>query len=319
MEEVNDKPGSSDAPTRLKRRRGKRPDAKEKDTAAYKEVKSFHKTTVNDFKRDNVILKPVKKEKKKPKVSQRFQDQQRPNFFIAVQVTDEKVKEKMKTVQDAAQDMEKTLKETCVPIRKSHVTLAVFKADEQRSDDIIRAIQEVTQHYEEFNLTFEGIGLFKNQVVYAKVHPTEVERHLLPLHDAIMQKLEDLDLISTKTKEEKFDPHLTLLKTSKAKCKSARKWKFKIEDFVHHQQLKFGSSPINSVQLLSMVRPQTKEGYYYKFGECGLKSPPEPKPISMKIESTSDAPYVAIPSYLWITGAALACVTILNLGKIWSK
>ena len=157
------------------------------------------------------------------------------------------------------------LKDFLVPVRKAHITLLalhISKQDMEEAKDIFNNVIEEKNFDDgiKFEVTFEGVGSFNDRVVYAE-----------PIRDWIdMDKLEYMndELYRAFTEraftcEPNFTPHLTLMKMGYKKKKGNDLNKIPSKSYEQLRRKYFGIQEFSGIQLLSMTKAQTKEGYYF--------------------------------------------------------
>jgi len=213
----------------------------------------------------------------------------RPNFFMAIQIADKNILSKVSQLQQTLS--EKTLstpwhslktteifKDAMVPVQKLHFTLHVMhlKGDEdiEKAQQVLKDCwNEVRQDYidDPMDLTIEGLGHFKNNVLFAQI---KEEKHIL--------RLEKLSyLIQTKFAELKisgeprpFKPHMTIAKISRSnKLHKKRIRTFPPEMWSGYEETNFGVQHVNSLQLLCMAGEDKLTGYYRCFGQQYFQDP----------------------------------------------
>jgi len=202
------------------------------------------------------------KERFKEKIN-RQKNIQKPNLFVSLQVDNPKIQEAMTSFQQACIEYDPGLSHFLVPVRKAHITLLVLTVDKERLEEAKDVFNTVIKesfegHFDEdeFEVEFSGVGAFDgNRVIFAEPK-TNVDRLTYmnrQLYQAFSEKLFPC--------ESKFNPHLTLLKKGYKKNNGVQK--VPPEAYEDTKETYFGTQNINGVQLLSMCKPQTKEGYYF--------------------------------------------------------
>lgn len=208
-----------------------------------------------------------KKSKKCP------EKRKRPNYFVAVQVDDLSVHKMAKKVQLHMQDQEPKVIRSLVAISTLHITLLVLRVDDE-DDSLQRAKEALSRCYERVRedieatpivLKFVGLDHFKREVVYVKTADEDADSRLKMVADVCVEEFQkgDLDLSGSKP----FVPHLTLAKVSRTSKRKTEISKLKEEWYAKYAEEPFGSQQVNSLQLLSMVKPKDEHGYYY----CSLE------------------------------------------------
>ena len=101
----------------------------------------------------------------------------RPNVFVAIQLTNPSLLHAMEAVQQDLVESHPSLTEFIVSVKRAHITLLVFRAEEeemQRAKRVLYKVQEKILDYlcihekeDTFDIQFEGVGTFE-QVVFAK-------------------------------------------------------------------------------------------------------------------------------------------------------
>ena len=157
----------------------------------------------------------------------------RPNMFIALQVSNPEIHSQIKRFQEhalaAAGDAPEGsidpghVVQTLVPARKGHISLQVFHTDAlDKVLDVMRSVAE-TMDGRPMTLGFEGTGSFSSdRVVYASL--AEGADEVRALWERLQAGLTEAGIEvggSAKTKAS-FTPHMTIMKTSKAKTAAAK-------------------------------------------------------------------------------------------------
>jgi len=196
---------------------------------------------------------------KKPEQNNSLTKKKPPNWFLAIPFDNPEIRNNVKMVQDLVVQKEPKLKNACVPVEKSHLTLFVFHTD--NIDKVIEVLNPVLQNYKlsQPNIKASGIGNFKRNVAFTKL---DFDEHLKELWIKIGQCLVENQIIEPNdAKIEHFTPHLTLMKLSRMKSKTVKK--IDMDLFESFEQLEFGDQPVEKIQVLSMNLPVQEDGYYF--------------------------------------------------------
>ena len=136
--------------------------------------------------------------------------------FLAADI-DEELKEKIA-------DVQKQLKEADAPVKfvephNLHFTFKFFgEIDEEKAEQIVRAVETKVQNYAPFEISIKGVGVFPNtryiRVVWLGVEDSE------PFSKLQMDMDEDFKKMGFK-KERSYVPHLTMGRVRGAKNKDA--------------------------------------------------------------------------------------------------
>ncbi len=202
----------------------------------------------------------------------------RPNVFTALQVTSPQIHMNIKRVQESAAKSDPTLKEFLVSTTKAHITLHAFHADKDDWPSVGKAMERAVGRWAGqqetagtgLQLHFQGIRTFRDagKVVYAAV---EENPQLRDFYEIVTEEISHLKLEGVRL-HSSFDPHLTIMKLSRAKTTEGRKRR-RIEElhYEEHKELDFGRQTCRSLQLLSMTAPpDPSTGYYSKLEEVPL-------------------------------------------------
>ena len=171
-------------------------------------------------------------------------------------------------MESAQQDLVKTdpsFAEFLVSVKKAHITLLVFRVDWEEMekariifDTVVK--EKIVNHFNEdvFDVQFEGVGAFEEQIVFMK-----------PISGVERMKYMNQELLKAFTAagyncDPVFTPHVTLVKQKFGKGKEMGKipsdWLKKFKNKY------FGIQKICGIELLSMSKPMTEEGYFASKG-----------------------------------------------------
>jgi len=195
----------------------------------------------------------------------------KPNLFVSLQVDNPKIQEAMTQFQQTCTEYDPDLSHFLVPVRKAHITLLVLHAEKERLEDAKELFntvikEKIVGHFDEdeFEVEFSGVGAFDgNRVIFAE--PKTNTSRMTYMNHELYQAFSE----NSFSCESKFNPHLTLLK--KGYKKKSNVQKVPPEAYENIKDTYFGIQQISGVQLLSMCKPQTKEGYYFCEAEYKFK------------------------------------------------
>ncbi|ELT94615.1 hypothetical protein CAPTEDRAFT_207460 [Capitella teleta] len=188
-----------------------------------------------------------------------------PNHFISLQVTNPEIIKNVESVHQEILSKEPRLETTMVSIAQVHFTLMVMHLSSE--DDINRAksaLLESRRKLDEYisdplTLTVQGVGRFSKNVVFAGLKHDEGFDQLKHVAGTVVDCMADVDIYSTDKRP--LNPHLTILKTHKARFvyKNVRDMIPSITDDLKDQH--FGQQKMNSLQLCKM-KTDKRTGYY---------------------------------------------------------
>ncbi|XP_038057746.1 uncharacterized protein LOC119729235 isoform X1 [Patiria miniata] len=203
-----------------------------------------------------------------------------PNFFVAVQVSNPQIHEALKDVQQTVVSGDEKLKDAMVPISTLHLTIMVMHLATE--EDVERAKVALNECHrllsprfikEKLSILFGGLGHFNNQVMFAKIKDQDnILESLYEIADTVEKCFSEYQLVSTG--ERGFKPHLTVMKLSRApslRKKGVRR--IKSELYKAHSSQVFGTQVVEGLQLCSINKPKTPDGYYCKAAEVFFGDP----------------------------------------------
>ncbi|MFT7802960.1 A-kinase anchor protein 7 [Arapaima gigas] len=154
-------------------------------------------------------------EKKKKKT------QTRPNYFVSIPITNPKITECIKSVQDLVVQKDHRLSRALVSVGSLHITLLVtYLGSEEEVSIAACAVAQMKPVLQDLLqgralvLPFAGIGHFRNEVAFAQLAEGEHEQTLAEITEAVRKAFEEKGILCGDRKE--FKPHLTFMKLSKA-------------------------------------------------------------------------------------------------------
>ena len=134
---------------------------------------------------------------------------------------------------------------------------------ELASNAFVKAVENFRQEFtsDPLYLDFQGIGEFFEQILYEKLNNENiVEAGLNPVLEEITKEITKSSV--RLTNQESWKPHLTLVnirKVNKLRKKARKLHPSLTSDF---KNMRFGGELVQSIQLLSMDGPKSKENYY---------------------------------------------------------
>ncbi|KAG8223384.1 hypothetical protein J437_LFUL002629 [Ladona fulva] len=200
---------------------------------------------------------------------------QRPNFFVAVQISNPEIHREISVLQKFITTKKPLFKSTLIKLITLHITLCTLhlpkNGDIRRAKSALRTLETNMKENlikDPISLKFKGIGSFKNEVVFAKIETGEPLTRFKDLHINLVEALEDEGLIV----KDKFEPHLTIMKMSKDRFLRKKKiFKIPKDLYEEHNEMHFGDQIVKGVQLLKMGYRSPDEYYqcYHHF-DLGL-------------------------------------------------
>ncbi|KAI8501452.1 positive regulation of delayed rectifier potassium channel [Branchiostoma belcheri] len=195
----------------------------------------------------------------------------RPNYFVAIRVSTEEIHRGLKTVQEAVLEQEPNLQPAMIPLINMHITLLVTHLREEQVDRAKEALRlakarlnpKFLRPDDRLVLTFQGLGTFRNDVVFAKIQQNGHLTSLRELAETVQTCFVEKEVCSKNDKG--FEPHLTLMKMSRNFGKLRSKGIKKIDPKLYEefQDERFGDQVVEGLQLCSMLKKKEADGYYH--------------------------------------------------------
>ncbi|XP_060738765.1 A-kinase anchor protein 7-like isoform X2 [Tachysurus vachellii] len=204
------------------------------------------------------------KEKKKKK------DSPRPNYFVSIPITNQKIKQGVEEVQSEVLQKDPRLSRALIPVGTLHVTLLVTHLSSQEQiDSAALAIEEMESMLtslvggRSLVLPFRGIGHFKQEVAFIHIEEGEHISTLTHIADSVRKAFEEKGIPTGDQKA--FKPHLTFIKLSRAP-KLRRQGVKKLDSSLYaaFEQRVFGEENVCTMDLCSMLKKKDAEGYYHR-------------------------------------------------------
>jgi len=250
----------------------------------------------------------------------------RPNYFLGVQVDNPQIAKTIQEMQEGIVKAKPLLKKAMIPLPTLHITLLVMHlATEDEVEKASAALETVVNEVNKelgdkpLLLDFYGLSTFNNQVLYVGIKNEDGVKRLEMISDILTKSMQTV----TEINEEKgFQPHLTILKLSKApvlrkKGLSKLKWPW----YSEQAKIDVGSQEVKSIQLLSMMKPKDEKGYYYCAKDVKIKLSGSPlskrtafhEELIAKKEEVRRSIRTASLSKLEEINATLQCETLVRI------
>ncbi|KAJ0060962.1 hypothetical protein NL108_001822, partial [Boleophthalmus pectinirostris] len=202
-----------------------------------------------------------KKKKKK--------ESKRPNYFVSIRITNPQISSAVAEVQQAVLQQEPKLSKAMIPIPSLHITLLVTHLANQEQVDLAATVLAAVEPSlaellggRGLVLPFSGIGHFRKEVVFIGLAPGEHRHTLESLAELLRSRFEEQGLLEGDCRG--FDPHLTIMKLSRAPQIRAQGIK-RVDPSLYsdYSERFFGDQPVESVDLCSMLKKKQQDGYYH--------------------------------------------------------
>ncbi|XP_062593896.1 A-kinase anchor protein 7-like isoform X3 [Saccostrea cucullata] len=184
---------------------------------------------------------------------------QSPNYFLAIQVSDEKIKQNIQEVQSFMRAKNRNLSNTMESLDTLHITLGLYCLENEEVSEAKRALegfQSSLSNFSPLTFTVSTIGNFGDQVIFAAM--TENQR-LKNLVEALRGSFQNRGLLVT---DERFNPHVTICKIT-GRSRDRGIYGINPSDYREKASTYFGKQHARSIQLCSMAKPRSESGYYH--------------------------------------------------------
>ena len=195
----------------------------------------------------------------------------KPNYFLAIRVSNPQIHSAIKIVQDSITTHNEKLTPALIPLATLHLTLMVIHLE---NDEQIQRAKEVLNQCKisldpilrnsALTITFSGLDHFDHRVVYAKLCGGEEMEVLKSVVNIVRETFTKEGIPSTDPRE--FNPHLTVMKllhNPRVRRKGIKLIKeIPEESYASWVDMNFGEEPVNALHLCSMNKKKEADGFY---------------------------------------------------------
>lgn len=193
-----------------------------------------------------------------------WRDKLRPNYFIALRITDEGIRDQVREVQNYVISNEDRLTDCCIPAQALHITLCTvgLETDEQVQNciDCLReAKEELASIFpKNKNLTFRGVQNFFNRVIYGNVVDCPQEFYDLVEHLKLCLNERGIEIRDY----HEFVPHMSLMKVSRPVARATGNNYIAPWLYSCFNQTVFGHQSVDNIHLCEMGDERQPDGFY---------------------------------------------------------
>ena len=189
-----------------------------------------------------------------------------PNYFIAIRVSNPRIHDGVKNVQDSIVTHNEELKLALKPLATLHLTLLVVHLEDeeqiQKATQILhqcrRSLEPILQN-DTLTLNFAGLGHFDNRVLFVKLC-SQKKKKVVAVADIVKKTFAEEGIHSTDSR--KFYPHLTVMDLAhKRKLRKQGITKIPVQSYATWAHSKFGKELVTGFHLCSM-KEKDKDGFY---------------------------------------------------------
>ncbi|XP_078068988.1 A kinase (PRKA) anchor protein 7 isoform X2 [Mustelus asterias] len=202
-------------------------------------------------------------------VSRKKKKKAHPNYFLSIPITNPKIVDGIKAVQDIAVQTDERLSKAMIPVPCLHVTIFVmYLANEMEVIKAVNAVEECKEMVQkilqgtQLALRIEGIADFRGEVVFAQLVQNEHLTTLAHIAETVKTRFQANGILTGDSKA--FKPHLTFMKLSRApKLRHQGIKKFSPELYKKFEDHYFGDEIVTCLHLCSMLKRKQPNGYYH--------------------------------------------------------
>lgn len=209
----------------------------------------YEEMLCEDTPKNSFMQKPVHKMK--------------PNYFIALKISDLRMKKKLKNAQHILlkELNDGMFEKAMIDESMFHITLnAIYCADDEEVFHLMDVfekfgdgmLQRLVPTKLSVRLHVNGISHFRQKVIYGYVDDDRNKRRLENVYHAMHTQLQNAGIIN---QQHRFDPHLTIMKLSKIGRNKGLRVPMKVIEKLngkYNKSLDFGYQYVNQLELLSM-------------------------------------------------------------------
>ncbi|XP_056437122.1 A-kinase anchor protein 7 isoform X1 [Gadus chalcogrammus] len=194
---------------------------------------------------------------------------QRPNYFVSIPITNAQISAAVVEVQESVLQQEPRLVKAMIPAPTLHMTLLVTHlASQEQISLAATALDKAMPSLAELLvgralvLPFSGVGHFRKEVVFVGLAPGQHRDTLEKLAEVLQRCFEEQGLLQGECRG--FEPHLTIMKLSKApKLRSQGLKRVNPDLFSSYTDRFFGDQRVDRLDLCSMLKKKQEDGYYH--------------------------------------------------------
>ena len=186
-----------------------------------------------------------------------------PNVFLAIKITNQELVQNLRKAHFNCVMEDNRLKDFITPLETAHVTLNVFRVENDRLEEAKAILQDVfIANLEEFKhkepISFQGLGMFGKTVLYVK--PKTGLEYLKTAHEVFKAALEKNNF--ELTGHGSYNPHVTIFQVRGGGGGISLR-EIPRECGKGMENMEFGSQEVEKIQFLSMSKDKDSSGYYY--------------------------------------------------------
>ncbi|XP_075925173.1 A-kinase anchor protein 7-like isoform X1 [Petromyzon marinus] len=220
------------------------------------------------------------------------EQKRRPNYFVAIPITNNKVAAGVQAVQEGVVQRDPRLMPALIPVATLHITMLVAHLATEQVSNAVSAMELCQKKLRTLVpgppvvLPFEGIGDFKNEVAFVKISDGHHMSILNEIAETIHTCFEEKGIAVADGKA--FKPHLTFMKLSRA-SKLRRQGIRKIDPSLYEdsKEESFGGELLHRLDLCAMLKKKQLSGFYHCEATIALGDQPVVKEEEVELAALS--------------------------------
>ncbi|ESP02496.1 hypothetical protein LOTGIDRAFT_138311 [Lottia gigantea] len=198
-----------------------------------------------------------------PPTSEYWKDKLRPNYFLAVRITNPEILKVTSGIQDSILNSQSVYKKSFSAPASLHITLCTLGLDTQEHvDSAVKALHSIHEELKVLvprkSLIVNGVSNFNKRVVYAKV---EYPPEFLEFVEHIEMCLRH-EGIEFRGQHGGYVPHMTIMKTNRPISRRLGTAHIDPKLYQDYSEQYFGEVPVDAVYLCSMAGQRQPDGFY---------------------------------------------------------
>ncbi|XP_058027783.1 A-kinase anchoring protein 7 isoform X3 [Ahaetulla prasina] len=241
-------------------------------------------------------------------ITKKKKNQDRPNYFISVPITNPKIIDGIQTLQNTIIEKDNRLSKAMIHYGSFHVTLLVMHlSNEEAISNGVGAFLESGGLIEELlqgkplNLSFQGTDHFRNQIGFVKLTEGDNTTTLLKIAEIVKKMFQEKGIVID---DKILKPHLTFMKLSKSpKLQKQGVKRIDSSMFANFKNHHFGDELMSRLDLCSMLKKKQPNGYYHcessiVVGDKKGAEPDDAELLSLSKKLVETAVLKAVQQYL---------------------
>lgn len=193
-----------------------------------------------------------------------WRDKLRPNYFVALRITDEKLKENAVKVQKQVIGGESKLKDCSIPPGAMHLTLCTIGLETpEQIQNAAKCLEEARSELagivpKDKKLCFKGVSTFFNRVIYGSVVDCPAEFYEFIEHLKACLASNGIEVRDY----HEFVPHMTIMKVSRPVARMTGNNYIAPWLYSSFNEVDLGSQAVDNMHLCAMVDDRQEDGFY---------------------------------------------------------